>query len=73
MAKFIEFKIGIVADDYKDNRELYCQKINYDYVFQNDPYVFQKVIAVINKLNFNEEKLSGKRKRPSSNNEQKDV
>ena len=73
MTKFVEFTIKIIGEEYKDNKEVYSQKLNYDYVFSNDPYLFQKVIATINKLQFKEEKIHGKRFVTKTNIGQKDI
>lgn len=48
--RMVEITIKFLADDYKDTREVYVQRINFDWYFSNHPTLIQKIVAVVNGL-----------------------
>lgn len=50
--KTVEITIKFTCDDYRANREVYVQRLNFDWYFNNRPTLIQQVIAVVNGLEF---------------------
>lgn len=50
--KTVEITIKFTGDDYKANREVYTQRLNFDWYVHNRPTLIQQVIAVVNGLEF---------------------
>jgi hypothetical protein len=50
--KTVEITIKFTGDDYKNNREVYAQRLNFDWYFNNRPTLIQQIIAVVNDLEF---------------------
>ena len=50
--KMVEITVKFLADDYKDTREVYVQRINFDWYFNNRPTLIQQLVAVVNQLEF---------------------
>lgn len=49
--EYIEFAVRVVdSHDYKNNKEVYTQRIPMDFANQVNPDVLRKVIAVVNNL-----------------------
>lgn len=49
-AEYVEITVKFLAEEYRDNREVYTQRINYEWVLNNRPMLVQEVIAVFNGL-----------------------
>jgi hypothetical protein len=48
--EYVEITVKFLAEEYRDNREVYTQRINYEWVLNNRPMLVQEVIAVFNGL-----------------------
>jgi hypothetical protein len=48
--KFIEITVKFVGDSYQETREMYLQRVNFDWMFQNRPMLVQQIAAVVNDL-----------------------
>lgn len=49
-ANHVEVSIRFLGNDYKDTRDVYVQRLNYDWVMNNRPTFVQQIIAVVNDL-----------------------
>lgn len=54
--EYVEITVKFLAEDYRDNKEVYSQRINYEWVINNRPMLVQEVIAVFNGLQMPSEK-----------------
>jgi hypothetical protein len=50
--KTVEISIKFLGNDYKDTREIYVQRVNFDWYFNNRPTLVQQIVAVVNELEF---------------------
>jgi hypothetical protein len=50
--KTVEISIKFLGDDYKNTREIYVQRLNFHWYFQNRPTLVQQIVAVVNELEF---------------------
>ena len=50
--KFVEISVRFLGDDYKATREVYVQRINFDWYFSHRPALVQQIVAVVNGLEF---------------------
>ena len=50
--KTVEITVRFLGTDYKDTREVYMQRINFDWYFNNRPTLIQQIVAVVNELEF---------------------
>jgi hypothetical protein len=50
--KTVEITIKFLGDDYKDTREVYVQRLNFDWYFNTRPTLVQQIVAVVNGLEF---------------------
>lgn len=48
----VEITVKFIGDDYKSTREVYVQRINFDWYFNNRPALIQQIVAVVNGLEF---------------------
>lgn len=48
----VEITVKFIGDDYKSNREVYVQRVNFDWYFNNRPTLVQQIVAVVNGLEF---------------------
>jgi hypothetical protein len=48
--KYVEVTIKFVGDNYQETREMYSQRINYEWAFLNRPMLIQQIVAVVNEL-----------------------
>lgn len=50
--KYVEVTVKFIGDNYQENREMYSQRINFDWAFQNRPLFIPEIVAVVNELKF---------------------
>ena len=50
--RLVEVAIRFLGEDYKETREIYVQRVNYDWVTNNRPTFVQQIIATVNDLEF---------------------
>ena len=50
--KTIEITVKFLANDYKDTREVYVQRLNFEWYFMNRPKLIEQIVAVVNGLEF---------------------
>ena len=48
--KYVEVTVKFIGDNYQENREMYSQRVNFDWMFQNHPRLIQQIVAVVNEL-----------------------
>lgn len=48
--RWIEVTVKLIGDDYKENIEAYCQRINYEYFQQAHPDMVAEIAAIVNNL-----------------------
>lgn len=48
--KYIEITVKFVGDNYQETREMYSQRVNFEWMFQNRPMLIQQIVAVVNDL-----------------------
>jgi len=48
--KWVEVTIRLIGEDYKENVDVYSQRINYDYFQQTRPGMVAEIVAVVNDL-----------------------
>jgi hypothetical protein len=48
--KWLEITVKLIGEDYKENVEVYTQRLATDYVYAQRPDLVPEVIAVVNNL-----------------------
>ena len=48
--KHVEVSIRFLDSDYKDTRDIYVQRLNYEWVMFNRPTFVQQIVATVNDL-----------------------
>jgi hypothetical protein len=48
--KYVEVTVKFVGDNYQETREMYSQRINFEWAFLNRPMLIQQIVAVVNEL-----------------------
>ena len=48
--RWIEVTVKLIGDDYKENVEAYCQRINFEYFQTAHPTMVAEIAAIVNDL-----------------------
>jgi hypothetical protein len=48
--KWLEITVKLIGEDYKENVEVYSQRINYEYFQQIKPLMVAEIAAIVNDL-----------------------
>lgn len=48
--EWIEVSIRLISKDYKENVEVYSQRLNYEFFKQAKPVMIAEIVAVVNDL-----------------------
>ena len=48
----VEITVKFIGDDYKSNREVYVQRVNFDWYLNRRQALVQQIVAVVNDLEF---------------------
>ena len=48
--KYIEVTVRFVGDNYQETREMYSQRINFEWALLSRPMLIQQIVAVVNEL-----------------------
>jgi len=49
-SQFVEITVRFLGHDYRSTRDVYVQRVNYDWVMQARPNMISQIIAVVNDL-----------------------
>ena len=51
-SQFVEITVRFLCHDYRSTRDVYVQRINYDWAMMQRPNMISQIIAVVNDLEF---------------------
>ena len=49
-SQFVEITVRFLGHDYRSTRDVYMQRVNYDWVMMHRPNMIPQIIAVVNDL-----------------------
>lgn len=49
-SQYVEITVRVVGHDYRSTRDVYTQRVNYDWVMMQRPNMIPQIIAVVNDL-----------------------